>query len=66
MSNSERVFRFLSEIGNTPVTNRRQGMSERKSSVWRRGLALGFLIGVATSVGLWVYDRWSNQAEGVS
>jgi len=66
MSKSDRVIEFLSEVWNTPVANRRQGLSERKTSWWRRGLALGFLLGVATSIGLWVYDRWSAAAEAAT
>ena len=57
MSQMDRLARFMSEIGNTPVTNRRQGFQDRKSSMWRRALAVGFLLGVASSVGLWLYDR---------
>ena len=63
MSKSDRVVKFVSEIGNTPVTNRRQGFSDRKTSMWRRGVAVGFLLGVASSVALWVYDRWASRLE---
>jgi hypothetical protein len=64
MSNSDRAFKFFSEVTNTPVTNRRQGFSDRKTSWRRRGLALSFVLGLATSIGLWMYDRWSSGAEG--
>jgi hypothetical protein len=63
MSKMDEVLRLMSEVGNTPVTNRRQGLSDRRMSWWRRGVALGFLLGLATSVGLWLYDRWSARTE---
>ncbi len=51
------LARFLSDIAGTPMANRRSGLSNRKASVWRRALALGFLAGIATSVALWSYDK---------
>ena len=63
MSKVDRLARFMSEVGNTPVTNRRQGLSNRKTSMWRLGLVVGFLLGIATSVGLWIYDRMVTRPE---
>jgi hypothetical protein len=64
MSKSDRVARFISDVGNTPVANRRQGYRDRKSSMWRRGVAIAFLLGIASSVALWVYDRRASRLEG--
>jgi len=64
MSKSDRLVKFMSEVGNSPVTNRRQGLSDRKRAMWRRGLAVGFLLGVGSSVALWVYDRRASRLEG--
>jgi hypothetical protein len=57
MAKSDLVKRFMSEVGNTPVHNRREGFGNRKASLWGRALALGFLVGVASSVALWTYER---------
>ncbi len=61
MSKSDRLVKFLSDVSNTPMTNRRQGYRDRKASMWRRGIALGFLLGIASSVALWVYDRRASR-----
>ena len=66
MSKSDRLVKFMSEVGNSPVANRRQGFSDRKTTMWRRGLAVGFLLGVASSVALWLYDRRASRLEGAT
>jgi len=54
---SKMVSNFANAIAGTPVSNRRNGIQNRTSSLRMRGLALGFLLGVAASVGLWIYDK---------
>ena len=66
MSKVDRVTRFMSEVGNSPYNNRRQGLSDRKRSLWMRIFALGFLIGLASSMAWWVYDRLVARAEATS
>jgi hypothetical protein len=58
------VMRFLSEIADTPMSNRRQAIRRRAASLRMRGLALGFLLGLSSSVGLFVYEHRAARAEG--
>jgi hypothetical protein len=56
MSKIDRVTTFLSDVADSPMASRRQRLAARKASLWGRAVALGFLLGIATSVGLWLYD----------
>jgi len=59
----QRVVDFLSAIAGTPVSNRKSGLTNRTTSLRNRALALGFLIGVASSLALWILDKWSSGAK---
>lgn len=63
MSKVDRVRGFSSGVAGTPMTNRKQSVRDR-AAMWRmRIFALAFLAALASSIGLWIYDRWVARAE---
>jgi hypothetical protein len=61
----ERIVGFGSAVAGTPVANRRSGIRDTTASMRTRALALGFLLGLASSVGLWIYTKWVARLEAV-
>jgi hypothetical protein len=57
----QRIVGLGSAIAGTPVANRRSGFRDQKASMWGRVIALGFLLGLASSIAIWVYDKWLSQ-----
>jgi hypothetical protein len=54
-----RLTNFLAELAETPMSNRRTGMQTTSASLRMRLLALGFLLGLASSLAVWFYNTWT-------
>ena len=54
---SNPLISFVEQVFNSPVESRRSGLNRRRSSIWMRLLAFGFLAGIAAAVAVRVYDR---------
>ena len=51
------ISAFASEVSKTPMSNRRNGLSNRKAAVGTLALTAGFFLGLASGVALWLLDK---------